>query len=406
MAGGLAIPTPVGTIVSTNITPSRAHGIGSYSLADFAAALREGRRTDGAHLYPAMPYTAYALVSDDDVAALYAYFMLGVQPVEQAAPATSLPFPFNMRWLMAGWNLLFLPRGAYAADSAHDAQWNRGAYLARGLAHCGSCHTPRNALMAERGKEEFAGGAVGAWRAPNITSDAVSGIGGWGDAELLAYLRDGHAAGKSQAAGPMAEAVDNSLRHLAAADLEAIVRYLKSVPAQRDPAQARPAYAWGAVGDDLPAVRGVAWPADRAQLSGPQLYDAHCATCHQASAQGTFDARMPPLFHNAALGRVSADNLVLVILDGLHRQSDVFMPGFRATLSDQQLATLATYLRTRWGNSDGAAVSAQSVADLRSPRRHGGGLLWLARAGIAAGVFVVLALAFLLVRHRRRRRRT
>jgi len=178
MAGGLEIPTPIGAIVSTNITPSRTAGIGGYTFEQFVRALREGIRADGARLYPAMPYTSYALVTDEDARALYAYFMQGVVPVDVRPRPTQLPFPFDVRLSMAAWNLLFLREGTFQIDAGHDAQWNRGAYLVRGLGHCGSCHTPRNLLMAERPSEELAGGAVGNWRAPNITSDPIGGIGG------------------------------------------------------------------------------------------------------------------------------------------------------------------------------------------------------------------------------------
>ena len=160
-AGGLPLPTPIGAIIATNITPSKTAGIGNYTLAQFTDAMRKGVRADGAHLYPAMPYTAYAKVTDDDLIALYAYFMQAVAPVDAAPPDTSLPFPFNIRLLMLAWNTLFLDRDVFHADPARSADWNRGAYLARGLAHCGTCHTPRNLLMAEGASREMGGGEVG-----------------------------------------------------------------------------------------------------------------------------------------------------------------------------------------------------------------------------------------------------
>lgn len=394
MAGGLALPTPIGAIVATNITPSTTHGIGHYTEAQFIAALRKGVRADGQHLYPAMPYTAYALVSDEDAQALYVYFMQGVAPVDAApAQATALPFPFNIRLSMAVWNLLFLDNKPFAVDASQSAEWNRGAYLARGLAHCSTCHTPRNLLMAEDPQRRLGGGEAGTWFAPNITSDATSGIGGWSEPEIVAYLRFGQVSHKAQAAGPMAEAVDHSLRHLTEPDLKAIAVYLKTVPALHSAADTRPAYEWGAAGNDLRSVRGAAWLQNRDQLSGAQLYDAHCATCHQASGQGSFDGSLPPLFHNTTVGRSNTNNLVMVLLDGIERtavQPEVKMQGFRQVMSDVQIATLASYLTQQYGNPAVKVTPAQ-VQTLRA----GGApshLVWLARAGLLVGVLVLLAL--------------
>ena len=410
MAGGLAVPTPIGAIVATNITPSKTHGIGNYTEAQFMAALRKGVRADGQHLYPAMPYTSYALVSDDDAKAMYAYFMQDVAPVDAApSQATALPFPFNIRLAMAAWNLLFLDSEPFAADAGRSAQWNRGAYLTRGLAHCGTCHTPRGLLMAEDRQRELGGGAVGTWFAPNITSDVNSGVGGWSNDEIADYLRRGHVPGKAQAAGPMAEAVDNSLRHLSAADLQAIAVYLKSVAALRDAADTRPVYDWGAPANDLKNVRGILWPEDRDQLSGAQLYDAHCATCHQASGQGSFDGGLPPLFHNTVLGRGNTDNLVMVLLHGIERIAgpagappEVKMQGFGEVMSDVQIATLGTYLIDLYGNP-AATVTAGQVKTIRA----GGApshLVGLAGAGMAAGALVVIALLIWGLRRRAARR--
>jgi mono/diheme cytochrome c family protein len=180
------------------------------------------------------------------VAALYAYFTTEVAPVESSPPPTSLPFPFNIRLSMATWNLLFLEHRPYLPDPAKSAEWNRRAYLVNGPAHCVTCHTPRNPLMAENGSRALAGASLGDWFGPNITSDANSGIGGWSNEELVTYLRDGHAEGTSQAAGPMAEAIDNSLRFLSAEDLHAIATYLKTVPPVRDGATASPSSPGGA----------------------------------------------------------------------------------------------------------------------------------------------------------------
>ena len=400
MAGGLPLATPIGAVMSTNITPSKQNGIGNYTLEQFDAAVRKGVRADGTHLYPAMPYTSYVLLSDEDVAALYAYFMEGVEPVESRPPATQLPFPFNIRLSMAAWNLLFLDKGPFEPDPARDAQWNRGAYLARGAAHCGTCHTPRNLFMAEDGSRELAGADIAPWHAPNITSDANSGIGGWSVEELVAYMRDGSTA-KSQAAGPMAEAIDHSLRHLTEEDLTAIAVYLKTVPPVRDAADSQPVFAWGEPSDELAGIRGGGWPQDRDEMSGAQLYDAYCATCHQAQGQGSHG--LPSLVHNTALGRENTDNLVMVMLAGLHRQPDILMPGFAHELSDTQVATLGNYLIAHFGNP-AASVTAGQVAALRAGGAASDGLILAARAGLAAGALVALLLIAFLLRRRRRKR--
>jgi mono/diheme cytochrome c family protein len=404
-AGGLPLATPLGNIVSTNITPSKTDGIGNYTYEQFSDAVRKGIRADGAHLYPAMPYTSYAQVTDDDMKALYAYFMEGVTPVDEAAPATSLPFPFNIRLSMAGWNLLFLDSKPFEADPTKSAEWNRGAYLVNGLAHCSTCHSPRNALMAEDSSQNLAGGAVGTWVAPNITSDANSGVGAWSEAELVSYMRTGHALDKAQAAGPMAEAVDNSLRHLNDPDLQAMAVYLKTVPAIHHAADTQPPSTWGKPVNALDDVRGVAWPADVNQLSGPQLYDGYCASCHQAKAEGASDGGLPSLFHNTALGRTNTNNLVMVMLDGVHRQADtpdMLMPGFAELLTDQQIATLGNYLLKQYGNAN-ATVTVEQVRTLRAGGESSS-LVGLARTGIAIAALIIIGIVMLLVVRRSRRR--
>lgn len=404
MAGGLALATPLGAVVATNITPSKTHGIGNYTLKQFSDAVRHGVRADGANLYPAMPYTAYAKVTDEDTAALYDYFMHGVAAVD-AAPAkqTDLPFPFNIRLSMSGWNMLFLDKKPFVADASKSMEWNRGAYLAQGLAHCTTCHTPRNALMAEQLSKELGGADLGTWHAPNITSDINSGVGGWSQQELVDYLRTGRSANKAQAAGPMAEAIDHSLKHLSDADLNAIAHYVKGVPAIRDKADTKPVTQWGKAGEELSSIRGVPLPQNLNKMSGAQLYDAQCASCHQAKGEGSFDGSLPPLFHNSVTGRSNSNNLVMAILDGVERQdggSGHLMPAFRQTLSDEQIVTLGNYVQKMYGNP-AIKVTAEQVTTLR----NGGpasNLIGLARAGIIVGVLVLLAL-LLWWRGRRRK---
>jgi mono/diheme cytochrome c family protein len=401
-AGGLPLATPIGNIVSTNITPSTTQGIGNYTFEQFSNAVRKGIRADGAHLYPAMPYTSYAQVSDDDMKALYAYFMHSVVPVDEAAPKTDLPFPFDIRLSMAFWNMLFLNPKPFEADPSKSAEWNRGAYLVRGLAHCSTCHSPRNALMAEDVSRELAGGAVGTWYAPNITPDVNSGVGAWSEADLVSYMDTGHAPGKAQAAGPMAEAVDNSFRHMSDADLKAIAVYLKSIPSIHEAADTRPADAWGKPQNGVDDVRGVAWPADSSQLTGAQLYDGYCASCHQAKGEGASDGGLPSLVHNTALGRTNTDNLVMVMLEGVKHKADapdILMPGFAGLLSDQQIATLGNYLLTQYGNPD-AKITVKQVQTLRAGGEQSA-LVGLARAGLIAVMLVIVTVIVLLVRRLR-----
>jgi mono/diheme cytochrome c family protein len=324
--------------------------------------------------------------------------------VDSKPAPTRLPFPFNLRLSMAAWNLLFLGDKPFTPDPARSAAWNRGAYLVRGLTHCSTCHTPRNLLMAERPSQDLAGGMVGSWRAPNITADANSGIGGWSEQDLVDYLRLGHARGKAQAAGPMAEAVEHSLQHLEPADLQAIATYLKTVPAQRDPTDTRAVDGWGAAFDGIADQRGTGLPGDAEQWSGAQLYDAHCASCHQASGEGSFDGGLPPLFHNTATGRADTANLVLVILEGIRWQtgdSGVRMPGFAHALSDHQVATLGNYLTLHYGNP-AARITATQVAKLRA----GGApshLVALVRVAMLAALLLILAIIILWRRRKRRR---
>ncbi|MFA5678600.1 MAG: cytochrome c [Pseudomonas sp.] len=365
-AGGVLLPTPLGDIISTNITPSVA-GIGAYTLEQFDAAVRRGIRADGKYLYPAMPYTAYAQVTDDDIAAMYDWFMTEVEPSDCHPPPTELPFPFSIRLSMAVWNALFLDDQVFASDPDQSEQWNRGAYLVKGLAHCGTCHTPRTLLMREDPSRHLAGGAVGPWEAPDITSDPQTGIGDWSIEELVQYMQTG-SSNRSQAAGPMAEAVDHSLRHVTEADLQAIAVYLQTVPAVSTLSQVeRAVHEWGQADNELAAVRGEDLPDEADGWSGAQLFDAYCAACHQASGQGTADGAIPALYHNTATGRPHSNNLALVILQGIHRVSeghDIRMPGFAHELNNLQVTTLGNHVLSLYGNPD-AQVTLEQVQGLR-----------------------------------------
>lgn len=374
-AGGYPIVSPLGTIYSTNITPSKTSGIGGYSEAEFSRAVRQGIRKDGAHLYPAMPYDSYAGITDEDMHALYAYFMHGVEPVDEVSKEqTALPFPFNLRFSMAFWNVLYARTTPFTPVAGVSAEINRGAYLVNVLGHCTSCHTPRNVLMGAIQSEALAGGFVGPWYAPNITSDPVSGIGGWTPDELVAYLRTGHAKGKNQAAGGMAEAVQNSLQYLPESDLAAIAAYLKSTAPIRDKAEERAAYEFGSPHSDEDGIRGTYPPTAHDSLaSGKELYSGYCASCHQPNGAGSDDQAYPSLFHNTATGSIQPANLVAAILYGVDREVDgkeVLMPGFGkqsyvTPLTDRQIADLSNYVLQNFGNSQ-ANVTPDDVAMARA----------------------------------------
>lgn len=421
MAGGLAIASPVGEIIATNITPSKTHGIGNYSQAQFAAALRRGVRADGANLYPAMPYTAYAALTDADVAALYAYFMKGVAPVDAPTRSTALPFPMNIRASMKVWNALFLKDQPLAPAPQRSAQWLRGRYLVEGPAHCSSCHTPRGLLMQEKTDLALSGAQVGPWYAPNITSHPTAGIGTWSQDELVAYLQTGRLEGRAQAAGSMAEAITHSFSKLTEDDLRAIAVYLKQTPAIGPDASTPPPlgtrFEQGKASNALAQFRGrTLAPDSPEEIRGARLFSASCASCHGYNGQGTRDGYYPSLFHNSATAGVNANNLIATILYGVDRETEegghVFMPPFGDQpnalnkLSNDDVAALSNYLLKYYGNPD-LTVKAEDVAVIREggPRSP---LLLLARIGVGVGavvaLLVLLALAVLALMLLRRRR--
>src|SRR6202140_4239474 len=233
-AGGLPVPTPFGTVYSSNITPDPDTGIGRWSEAAFRRAMRSGVNRDGAHLYPTFPYDHFTNVSDEDDQALYAYLMTR-QPVHAPARANQLSFPLDQRLVVAGWKLLFLRRGTYRPDATKSKEWNRGAYLVEGLAHCGACHTPRNALGAERASAQFAGGDVDNWHAYAINAQSPSPVP-WNADALFAYLRNGWASDHGVARGPMAQVVAN-LSAVPEGDIRAIATYMASVAGAPTPDQ-------------------------------------------------------------------------------------------------------------------------------------------------------------------------
>ncbi|MBN9587034.1 MAG: aldehyde dehydrogenase [Afipia sp. 62-7] len=339
-AGGRALETPFGVIYSTNITPDAETGIGAWSYPAFERAMREGIHRDGRQLYPAFPYNHFAKTTDADLQALYAYLM--AQPAVRAVNRdTKLAFPFNLRPLMAGWNALFHDPAAFQPDATRSDIWNRGAYLVESLGHCGACHTPRNALGAERtSKAYLAGGEADGWEAPALTSLSHAPIP-WSEDELFAYLRTGFSRFHGVAAGPMAPVVKN-LASVPDSDIRAMAVYLASF---NDKALDRPAE--DALAAQLESSTGAGMT--RSSM-GARIYEGACAVCHQVGGPMLFGAR-PSLALNSNLHSATPDNLVQVVLHGIDApvSSDLgYMPAFRNSLNDEQVAELVSYLRQQF----------------------------------------------------------
>lgn len=398
-AGGKAIATPLGQIFSTNITPSTSAGIGDYTFADFDRALRHGVRRDGSNLYPAMPYTAYAKISDEDMKALYAYFHGAVMPVDKKPDhQTALPFPFNLRFSMAGWNLLFARETPDAPDASQSPEWNRGRYLSEALGHCQTCHTPRNLLMAEEASKGMSGASLGQWYAPNITSDRARGIGAWSAAQIAEYLKNGHSSVGSQAGGPMLEAINMSFSKLSDPDLNAIATYISSLPAVISEGHDKTSATGRPVTNDLSLMSGSA-------DAGQQIYADNCATCHQSTGAG--GRGLPALVANAALTRPVADNAVMAVLDGLSPPQGHDMPAFADKLDDREVADLTNFLFRQFGDPS-IQTTEQQVKILRAGGAPSN-LIQLAQIGMviaAVILFAVIAGNSILIARRRRRARS
>jgi mono/diheme cytochrome c family protein len=346
-AGGRPLPTPFGTIYATNITPDRETGIGSWSPSDFLRAMHQGVDRDGRDLYPAFPYDHFTHVADEDVNAIYAFLMTR-DPVRAKTPANSILVP---RPAISIWKALYLKPGPLAPDAAHDANWNRGRYLVDGLAHCGGCHTPRNALGAEKEREDLAGGTVEGWRAPAL-NEASPAPSLWTAEQLVAYLRTGFDAAHGTAAGAMAPVAHN-LSSVPEAEVNAIAVYIAARMAAsagaRATADGNAADGRGAAGVERSARGDDAPPAEAHQAKdGDAIYRTACADCHDGGRRGI------ALGYSSSMTDTTPTNLIRVTLDGIHPregEKGEAMPAFRGAFDDTQLASLIAFLRARFSHA-------------------------------------------------------
>ena len=344
-AGGRALPTPFGTIYTSNITPDPQTGIGTWSQAAFVRAMRAGVSRNGRFIYPAHPYDHFTHITDADLAALYAYLMTR-PPIAAPTPEPALRFPFNQRALLAGWNLLFLRERPDPYDPTRSAEWNRGAYLAEGLGHCGACHTPRNLFGAEERDHPYAGGTAEGWYAPALDRSSPALVE-WTQASLFAYLRNGRERQHGIAGGPMADVTQN-LREAPEDDVQAIATYVISL---MGPARSRR----GARAPDLIArieqdARARRQAVGRVQVSdlGEIIYATACAQCHEPWNENPPQNAGRNLALQAAVAAPDPANLIYTILDGIHPPDDpsrTIMPDFAGAFTDAQIADLARYVR-------------------------------------------------------------
>jgi mono/diheme cytochrome c family protein len=353
-AGGRALPTPFGTIYSSNITPDPTTGIGNWSADDFYKTMHEGRFPDGGLLYPVMPYASYTKVTRADSDAIFAY-LRSVPAVNHPDRPNDFEFPYNNRQLILGWRTLYFSEGEYQPDTSKSAEWNRGAYLVEGLGHCAMCHSPINALGGTSESEAFHGGLIPmqSWYAPSLTSNKEAGLGEWSIDEIVGLLRTG-VSHRGAVYGPMAEVTFNSMQYLNDADVRAMAIYLKSLAADSAPANT----------SNIPAPEG-----SLLMSLGQTVYQARCAVCHVSDGRG-MPPDYPPLAGNPSIQMESAVNPIRMVLNGgfppgtVGNPEPYGMPPFAQTLSDDDVAAVVTYIRAAWGNR-GTAVSASQANALR-----------------------------------------
>ncbi len=382
-AGGKPIHTPFGAVYASNITPDPQHGIGSWSAEAFYRAMKHGVNAQGRLLTPAFPYTNYTHVNRADSDALFAYFQSGVKPVAQTNKAHELAFPFNTQLAMAVWRVLFFSAdqtsnainsialradhmpasGLKSIETASNVdEIQRGRYLVNGLGHCSACHAQRNALGAASSDGLLAGALMPMQDgyAPSLHARQEAGVQHWPREQIVAFLKNGTTHNAS-ALGPMAEVVAKSTQYWRDADLNAAAAYLQSLPVL-------------AMATKVPTKAS-----SQSLQKGAALYAQHCATCHCADGQGVKEADaltkqtllIPALADNRAIALASSANIVRVILAGGYAPATqgnprpYGMPPFVHVLSDEDIAAVATYIRTSWGHQAGAVSATEVIAQRR-----------------------------------------
>ena len=342
-AGGKRIDTPFGGIYSPNLTPDRETGLGAWSNEEFYRALHDGVARDGSRYYPAFPYPNFTKITRDDILAIRAY-LATLTPFRNIKPPPELRWPLNYRVVMRGWDLLFFRPGTFEVNPNKSEEWNRGAYLVEGAAHCGGCHTPKNMFGADKRGQPYGGGRVQGWFAPRLDSADRGGLKSWSADDIVEYLQSGRN-GRSHAGKLMAEVVVNSTSKMSDADVRAIAVYLKDLPA----------------GTPEPAVT----PPPQAEMAaGAAVYARACIACHEADGSGA-PRIYPPLPGNANLQSDDPSSTLRIILDGAQTVTTPrapntgSMPAYARELSDQQIADVANYIRNSWGNAASLVTPAQ-----------------------------------------------
>jgi len=354
--GGRAMPTPFGTLYTSNITPDHETGIGIWTSDQFYKMMHTGRFPDGGLLYPAMPFGSYTKVTRADSNAIFAY-LKSIPAVKQENRPQGLNFPYNNRALILGWRTLFFTEGEFKPDPKQSDEWNRGAYLVQGLGHCAMCHTATNALGGSSESQAFEGGLIPMqnWYAPSLTSNKEAGLGDWSIKDITDLLKTGISA-RGAVYGPMAEVVYNSLQYLNNDDIRAMAVYLKGL-GQGSPPQS--------AASDVPSAES-----SLLVSLGKATYERHCASCHGADGLGR-PPHYPPLAGNQSIQMGSAVNPIRMVLNGgfppgtAGNPMPYGMPPFAQSLSDDEVAAVVTYIRTAWGNH-GNPVSAAQANQLRS----------------------------------------